>query len=534
MQEDEAQLLLAILQATRSAVSLVNRTHSPTVESSEQPESLRIQMGRRVVYGQLAHGQFRNELDADRMKAVFDALQRPVTPGVDPETYRGKVPAIEISEGKTVLFREERDGTVTVNQIQFQLEQRAAQTKNQIAAAQNGHLEAKSDLTTPTTGHDEAILLQRRSANALDAEWKANDLAQVAEYLLNPLGDEAPLYDAVSIQGYQISQTGDSWKVTKGNALVLHASNGRVLEHNISQADWEAFQGMMIRPVSWNAQQLPQVDAVSQDPINSSANQNGGISFTHPAIAAAERQIARLPEGLTKKLLTATVQDWKQQISQGFQQGVVWLASLPETWRNHQVAHAALDLFQRGYERTGEKSYQAGDYTISLRGQNLYALSDHSGELMRFKTSKPLLYRHCVQMVSISDRLGDSHRKHLQKMQRNGLFMPHGSLGIETVYTAKTSRVEQTVKDFLTNHVGANVWNKEGGRFKLEMRDDFLRITDKQGGRGTIFQRKDGKVFSRLGSGDFKHFERLATRMQRMEQPKTSTAPRQQSSLEIE
>ena len=520
MQEDEAQLLLAITQATRSAAALINQ---PQPAATEAPDTLRIQMGRRLVYGPLAQGQFRNELNADRLKAIFDAIQRPVTEGMQAEKYRGKIPAIQISDGNTVLFREERDGTVTVNQIQFQLEQRTPEPSPQLAG--NGRsptIGARPAEQTPSVVNQEPAIAQ-------DMDWKADDLAQVAEYLLNPLGDNSPMYDAVSIQGYQIAHNGDNLQVTREDVLVLQASNGKVLEQNIEQRDWEAFQGMMLRPVSWNGQQPSQ----ASDELSAAVNGRGAAS--HPAITVAAQQLARLPEGATKQLLTATLQDWQQQVSQGLQQGVSWLVALPEVWRSHQVAQAALVLFQRGYERTGEKSYQAGDYTISLRGQNLYSLHDHSGELLQFKTAKPLLYQHRVQLVATSDRLGASHQKQLQKMQRNALFTPHGSLGIETVYTTKTSKVEQTVKDFLRNHVGANVWNKEGGRFKLEMGEDFLRITDKQGGRGTIFQRKDGKVFSRLGSGDFKHFERLANRMQRLEhqQSKAETSAGQHSSVEI-
>jgi hypothetical protein len=119
MQEDEAQLLGAITHATRSLLSTMNQ---PAVAEDKQSDTLRIQMGRRVVYGLVTKGEFRNELDNDRLKTISDALQRPVTEGINAEKYRGKVPAIEIRDGDHVLFREERDGVVTVNQIQFQIE----------------------------------------------------------------------------------------------------------------------------------------------------------------------------------------------------------------------------------------------------------------------------------------------------------------------------------------------------------------------------------------------------------------------------
>ncbi len=111
IQEDEVQMLSAILQATRGAIAFLNSPPPPA--AAEPPEAIRIQMGRRLVYGWLADGQFRNELDANKMQAIFDAIQRPVSPDVDVSSYKGKVPAIEIRDGDRVLFREERDGTVT-------------------------------------------------------------------------------------------------------------------------------------------------------------------------------------------------------------------------------------------------------------------------------------------------------------------------------------------------------------------------------------------------------------------------------------
>jgi hypothetical protein len=492
MQEDQAQLLIALTQATRGLVSLLNQSPAPVVEP---PETLRIQMGRRLVYGQLVHGQFRNELDADRMKAIFDAIQRPATEGSDPDQYRGKIPAIEIKDGETVLFREERDGTVTVNQIQFQLAQSPLER-----SLQNGTGEIKPAVEPLISALGQPVEI------AQDTDWKADAIAQAAEYLLNPLGDDAPLYDTVSVRGYQIAQQGDHLKVTQDDRLVLESRNGEILEHQVNQNDWEVFQGLMLRPVASNIQQDNRTEQTH-------AITNGNGAGVYPAITVAEQEIAKLPEGTTKQLLTVTAQDWKQQLSQSLQQGVGWLASRPEAWRNHQIAHATLELFKRGYERTGEKSYQAGDYTISLRGQHVYHLSDSAGELMTFKASKSLLQRQTIQVLALSDRLGTSHQQQLRNLQFNSALMPQGSLGSETVYATKISRIEQTVKDFLRGHVGANVWDKEGGRFKLEVGEDFLRITDKQGDRGTVFQRENGQVLSKLGASDFKHFERLATRM---------------------
>ena len=138
MQEDEAQLINAIAQVAQRVPGVL-RLAANNSASNARGDSLRIKMGRRLVYGQLADGPFRHELDANSLKVIADALQRPVTPDVDPSKYANKIPAIEIFQGDVLLFREERDGTVTTNEIQFQVEQES-QTKQEDQAKQKSQI----------------------------------------------------------------------------------------------------------------------------------------------------------------------------------------------------------------------------------------------------------------------------------------------------------------------------------------------------------------------------------------------------------
>jgi hypothetical protein len=90
-------------------------------QRSDQPQDyLRVSLGRRIVYGKLVRGEVRRELDGDRARLLVAALQKPAQPQARERGYNPKrVPGIEIKAGKTVLFRQERDGQVTVNQIQL-------------------------------------------------------------------------------------------------------------------------------------------------------------------------------------------------------------------------------------------------------------------------------------------------------------------------------------------------------------------------------------------------------------------------------
>jgi hypothetical protein len=109
---------------------------------------------------------------------------------------------------------------------------------------------------------------------------------------------------------------------------------------------------------------------------------------TLPAIAIAERETAKLPNGAAKQLLQNTQQNWQQRLEQNLRRSQNWLSSRPENRRNYRTARAALDLYNRGYERTGERSYLVGDYAVNFKGKNLYVLKDSKGELMRFRAAQ--------------------------------------------------------------------------------------------------------------------------------------------------
>ena len=614
IQEDEAQLLTAIVQAARGAIALLKTSTSPHPQASE---TLRIQMGRRIVYGQVGDREFRSELNSDTIRTIFTALQKPVTEGVDSSQYQGKVPAIEIREGETILFREERDGTITVNDIQLQLEHNLYREATNIRDTEDSVF---PQLGIPEISSTEPLLAI--------SSW-ASEVAQTADRLLNPLGDDQLAYDSVAIGDYRIKRGGASIiTVSRGEQLILVSRGGEIVTNSLSQQDWQTFNQFNNRIVlspskAENAQifeemqeeellsrqyssqyelwedlqrmtpselltvstqryklypegrdlaeledqlleqysiiqdilnayklenQLDISDSLESEPLPFQAGESPDllqiedqVTLTAdvaeatapqdvlPAIAIAERETAKLPDGITKQLLKVTHHDWQQQIQQSLQTSFStskhWLAARPEHWRNQKTARAVLEIFNRGYDRTGERSYQIGEYSISFRGRNLYILRDAKGELMRFKASKLLNWQR-VQVLTVSDRLGEFQCKDLQSVQRNRSIAPQGSLDIESNYAAKTNRVERTVVQFLTTKARANVWDKEGGAFRLEIGEGgFLQITDKQEGRGVIFQRQNGEISSKLNAKDFAHFERLALRMEQTQhqEPSVST-----------
>jgi hypothetical protein len=567
MQEDEAQLISAIAQVAQRVPAILKLAANNSI-SNARGDSLRIKLGRRLVYGQLADGPFRHELDANSLKVIADALQRPVTPDIDPAKYANKVPAIEIFQGDILLFREERDGTVTTNEIQFQVEQenhtkQDNQEKQDSQAVQSQVAQGQTTQTQRQTEQTPAPISMAASAEQTNPELmsekanntftvnKADQILRTAEYLINPLRQQEGMYDAVSVHGYQIKQSEQHVTVSQGERLILVARSGKVMSDQATDQDWAALKQIRV------PERFPQLDldAVqsSQDNLGTEESPhatNGAVpketqiiepsekvvEATTPQAAAfsvLKREMQKLPNGPTRELLQTTLQDWKQQAGQWLatklHESQNWLKNQQTILQNQRLASAVQQLFQRGYERTGEHSYQMRGCTITREGQNLYVLRDAAGELMQFKTSKILGLGRRLEVLSVSDRLTQDQRHSLLSAQSDQTMTPQSSLDVEAAYARKTRQVEKTTRQFLKDFAYANVWSKEGGQFKLEVgQGDLLRITDKQNGRGVVFQRQNGEVSSKLNGQDFAHFERLATKMEgmapRQDQPATNNS----------
>ena len=622
IQESELQLLMAIAQATKGmAIALQTRQPVQTTEPLQAENGatpnphhdFRIQIGRRLVYGQMARGDFRNTIDKATHKAILEAIQRPETPDIDRSQYQKKIPAIEIKQGQEVVFREERDGTISVNHIQFELSQeQSAETAPSVTEPLTK--EAQGEGMTEPLAEEKPVDAPSVEPVMLVSDrptWNLPQLVQTAEVLINPLGTSEPIYDAVSVGGYEIATQEGHLTICKNGNTILSATDGNVQTHQLTQSDWQFFQAVGARslqhlqhqeqdpppqlepvehqenglshrgeensygrslptrndhqPLVLNGSARSVVDAeslilTSQSLSNGHANgqlsqangnlkdrqpqpQSSGHSNGHGAIAdpllditdelaqqpnipaaltVAERQLEKLPSNHTQTLLQSTVQAWNEQLKPGLAKGINWLVTKAEAWRQHQTARAVFELYQRGHQRTGERTYTIGEYTISFRGRNLLTLSDSSGELMRLHAQRmpiPGAEHYRLRVTAASDRLTSFQHNELQSFQHAPTLMPQGNLDVEATYMAKVAQVEQTVTHFLHHHVRANVWEREGSHFKFE-RDDsgLLRITDKQEGRSVVFRRHKGRVFSRLGGKDFAHFARLADRMQAITQ----------------
>jgi hypothetical protein len=491
IQEDEVQLVMALTQVSQR-LAMTFKLSPPLPQTGQ--DDLRIQIGQRVVYGQLADGTIRRELNPNSLKVILDAIQQPVTPGIDPDAYRGKVPAIEIRDRGTVLFREERDGVITVNQIQMQIGETEEKAQPAVPSpALNGRNGKTPEAPSPDLTVTPEVVAQ------VDPEA----VAQIATRLINPLNEAKPIYDAVAVGDYRIKQGGHHLSVSRDDQVLLVMRDGAVVSNQLQDTDRAAFLELETRLSP----------AVAAEVAPPELSRNGS---TPPAIAVLNREMERSENSPTKTLLKATTENW--QLPTLNASVTQWLSQHLENRRNQQTARAIVELFQRGHERTGENLYQIRDYNLSHKGAGDYSVRDQQGELMQVRVTRSAGLGRGIEVVSVAERVSDFQRQELQHLRHNRAAMPQGKLDAEATYAARTRRVEHTVRGFLQSHVYANTWNKDGGQFKLEVgTDDLLRITDKWG-RGVVFERHHSNVVSRLNQQDLLHFERLEQRMQLVKQ----------------
>jgi hypothetical protein len=452
--DDINQFLESLVQ--KALKSLPNRDLSQ--------KDLRVQKGRRAIYGQTQRG-FRQDLGQEDIKALDELISQPTSNSSQAQPSRS-VPNYQISVGDEVLFRSERDGTVSVNRMQLE---------NQQNLAPESQKEAKPFL--------------EQTKEAFGAEY-----------------DPDPPYASDDLDGDRLT-----------NAL-------KTLQHTDPQI-WDTDSdgigdGSDSDPTNGD---LPQSQA--QDLTIESQSESESVSIIEPneipeAVRVAERDVEKLPEGKGKQLFGTLVENIAQKASEIGYQTINAIANLPTWKQNQDVANTALKLFNQNYEKTGETRYEAVGYNVTLKGLNNYEISDKEGNsLMKFQKT-PLGVK--VKGCEMEARDYKQFNRAKQSLERNPDSMERDSQSrlarlqylapqrdreiVAAMYVKDTAK---TAERFL-EHMGVDKWNAGvKGNYNIERQGNDLKIESKADGRGVVFERKNGEIIARLDSKDFKHFRDL-------------------------
>ena len=352
--------MATVVQEKPQVKTAIERIVEQVSEQSGQaldPERLRVKIGQRIPYGELASGERRDQLTEAETDAILSAIKEPVKlpPGVSAEDYEGSRPSIEISAGDPsngykALFREERDLVISVNR--FQLEQ---QSQTEVTAS-----EPQLELQTEVAGHEayslegdrlakapvaadtsQEYLGQARAAEAsamvepapaveikpepadeLSGDTLVADAVQtealpaLLQEIANPLNREISEPIEAGLGAYTIKLDGPNATVSKGKEVLLEATGGQVTQSSLSEKDTQALQTLLQRSSvsaeSWTVPvQTPEPELMAKEP--------------HPALAVAQQQIAALPESRAKQFFQKLGADLGAQatrVAQSVRQGL--------------------------------------------------------------------------------------------------------------------------------------------------------------------------------------------------------------------
>ena len=504
---------------------------------------IRIQYGKngRIILGELASGEQRNEVNQDRAELILSALEKPAVDGFDLSPYSGRKPMLEIINKGETLFRQERDGTISINALCHEQE-----------------LSQKVTLESSV----------QAELSSSDIVMAARRVAQAAEELMNPLWQEKPATTVAEIGSYTLHLDRDTLTVSKDENVLVQIVDGQIQpSQEVTSGDVQAFEGWARNGEGiWEEQKVLLEDMPSfMWQANSQVSETSESHHTN-ALEVAKQQIAQLQESNSKAFFQSLFEDLSKQAVQAVQQNLSsdqfrttqkmvvegaktafqtvkqglesdqfktfqkqtaqalqdraekaietaghgleragqWLTSRPEAIREHRAARTAYELFEQGFARTQEHRYELNGFNVELQGRNNFTLRDAvtNQELLRFKAEKLLFGEPRITILSKAEA-GISHEQYQAIDQvRQDIESVRGSQIAEARHAQKSAAfgsAARMVAEF-------NETNDYSGKhYRIQISQDSLTITTKDG-RGTIYQQQGDQVKSRLEQQDFGRF----------------------------
>ena len=470
------QRILEDLRATENDINeLLLLIAKKTQKTLVQLSKIRIQKGRRIVKGQTARGA-RQELQKEDISNLKQLMA--LKPSEKAAQYQGQLPNYEVSLDEEVLFRQEQDGTVTVNQIQLEPEQ------------QFSYEEAFSVDYDPEIDDDSFY----KAVEELESNHSKQPIDQ------NELDSDG---DGLS-NAQEIAQGTDPFNPdTDGDGISDAADN------NPNNPTQEQAPG---QERTWSVEDIPH------------------------AVRVAEADVKKLPEGKGKQLLAGIVRGIKERVQSIAQK----IAHYPQWQRERQVANTAIKLFQKNYEQTGETRYQGVGYDITLKGLNNYEVTDKQGNsLLQFqkkalgvKVEESNLAKNDCDQFKRAQRCLDDKQQEVMKANSEQRLAKLPKLAPqrdrEIVTAIYTKEVVDTANRFLY-YMGVDKWDAgKQGNYNIEKAGNDIRITSKADGRGVVFERRGGQTTNNLTSKDFRHFKDLGKTLEtRLQQVKSQQKSQQ-------
>jgi len=506
---------------------------------------LKIQYGKngRVIFGQLASGEQRNELSEDKAGVILAVLKESPTETIENTVYAGKKPMLEIRNGDEVLLRQERDGVISTNAL----------WQEQVFDLASTSMEEAWAVQVPASPESLPIAPVEQSN-----DHPAIQIAETAEHLVNPLSEDS--VSAVAMIGnYRIDANGHDRTIAREENVLVQVAAGEIFaDPDLTPTEAQTFQGWAQDPGGvWqirelSAEAMPEfiwqthtdnsqiASALVQDPVEDSHAK--ASANEPPAIAIAKNLLKQIPQGIEQQFFQQLVNDLGKQAVQAvqtLQQGLEsdsfktfqrtaahtvqegaskavemaghgleragqWLASRPEAIREQRAARIAYNLFDKGFARTQEQSYEHQGFRVELHGQNNFALSDaETGrELMRFKAEKTLFGEPKLTILSKSEQgISRTDYRAIDDL-REDLTTIRGSAQAEKHHAEKSEAFASAAQIVAEFH---QTQDYQGKHYRIQIDPDSLTISALDG-RGVLYHRDGQEMMSNLEQKDFGRF----------------------------
>ncbi len=450
--EDINQILALIAQKAKRTLAQLN--------------NLQIRKGRRVLQGQTEHGVRSNftQEDAQTLKRLM--LLKPSPQKALP--YRDKIPNYEVKLDGEVLFRQEQDGTVTVNQLQ---------------------LEAEKSLTND--GSPKPKLIQMAATLDTDGDGLSNaeEIAARTDPL-NPDTDGDGIGDGQDSAPHNSSANQEQNPVPE-KAFSLDALLAALRAGDQYCSDKHFIGGSIGDLGTWGNGELP-TSLSPYIPIPPPINKR---------YLSEQYWVGDNPQDVANTALELFDLNY-QHTGQTRYEGVGYDISL-KGLNNYEITDK---------EGNSVLKFQKKPLEVEVTQSNLSA-QDYAQ------------FQHAQSSLTDRELMKVGSEQRLERLQQ---LAPQRDK--EIVTAVYTKEVVGTANRFL--HVmGVEKWDAgEQGKYNIERSGEDLRITSKADGRGVVFERQNGKTINNLNSKDFNHFkdlgQMLEMRLKKVKSQQKQAAPK--------
>lgn len=471
---------------------------------ADTPIRVQYNTNEKVVYKEYGGGKDRSDEFTSSIRENI-ASGSTVEPDPSQRPENGKRSSMQVKaliDGEEkIIFRQEKDGTVTINEGYEQAIARSGAIDNEAGmrpptpAIEAASSQPQVKETTPVTieapkkvGSVESVALE--SPKTIEVQKRPATANQTPEKGLDNL---AAISEKLKSEASVAAQ-----KALSNIASDARAARDKIranASEKLNEAGAKAKAGLSI------AKDMAVERAKADIKITQSAAKAKGAELGASAIAASRDKIQAALNMASKG--TAAAKSAVENVEKRTQQASSWVNRITKTAHDRETARIASAKWEEGNARTGGNSFSMGDVTVSKEGDRI-KVSQGDKNLV----------------TATVDRRGnptqiDSGKYDIDKIRAAANEPARGSETVENLYKAQSEAIAKMSRQAFivqAGHVRSGETAKIPGKsYNYEMRSngDFA-VTRAKGGKEVLVQKNNGEIDSKLSKTDIDRFSRAA------------------------